>query len=54
VGADFDDLAIAMLVRERDEADDGTRLTLDEVLSDLGFERSEVEAAIRAEAKRKK
>jgi antitoxin StbD len=45
----IDDLAIALQVRLRDRDDDGTRLSVDEVLEDLGFEREELEAQIRAE-----
>jgi hypothetical protein len=45
----LDDLAIALIVRERDQSDGGKRLTVDEVLDDLGFDRAKLEAEIRAE-----
>jgi hypothetical protein len=44
-----DDLAIALQVRERDEADEGKRISVDELLEDLGFDRAELEAEISAE-----
>lgn len=37
----LDDLAIALEVRKRDREDDGTRLSLDQLLRDQGFERSD-------------
>jgi hypothetical protein len=45
----LDDLTVALEVRARDRDDDGTRVTLDEVLADLGFDRGDLEARIAAE-----
>jgi antitoxin StbD len=44
-----DDLAIALEIRERDRVDDGTRLSLDELFSEHGFDRAALEAEIEAE-----
>ena len=38
----LDDLAIALEVKERDAADDGTRLSLEAVVDDLGLKRADV------------
>lgn len=45
----IDDLAIALQVRMRDLDDDGTRLSVDEMLDDLGFDRADLEEQIREE-----
>jgi antitoxin StbD len=45
----IDDLAIALEIRIRDRDDDGERLTVDEVLDELGLERDALEAEIAAE-----
>jgi hypothetical protein len=44
-----DDLAIALQIRERDQADAGVRLTVDELLDELGFDRATLEAEIASE-----
>ena len=45
----IDDLAIALEVRQRDRDDAGVRITLDAVLDEHGFGRSEIEAAVAEE-----
>ena len=45
----IDDLSIALQVRGRDKADEGERLSVDEVLDELGLDRDTLEAAITAE-----
>lgn len=45
----LDELEIALQIRRRDAVDDGTRLTLDEVLAEHGFDRAELEARIVAQ-----
>jgi hypothetical protein len=44
-GERADDAAIARLVVERDAADSGERVSLDELLVELGFDRRELEEA---------
>ena len=45
----LDDLTIALKIERRDRADEGTRLSLDELIGNLGFDRAELEAQIAAE-----
>src|ERR1700675_2407034 len=45
----LDDLTIALEIRKRDRGDDGTRLSLDELLGNLGLERDQLEAEIPVE-----
>lgn len=45
----IDDLSAALQVQARDAHDDGTRLSVDELLDELGFDRETLEAEIAAE-----
>lgn len=45
----IDELAIALQVRERMAEDDGTRLSLDEVFKQHGFDRAALEVEIKRE-----
>lgn len=44
----IDDMAIELVVRDRDRHDDGARVELGGVLVELGFDRAELEARIAA------
>lgn len=44
----LDELEMALQIRKRDAVDDGTRLTLDEVLAEHGFDRDELEEQLAA------